>query len=68
MKTRGTRIMIPLVECKVVTDLNLYTTRSLFPPVFTETAPEVERNKKNKLKNSLIYSQKNIFKVLTDIT
>ena len=34
MKTPSTRIKKPLVENKIVTDINLFITGSLFPPVF----------------------------------
>ena len=34
------------VESKIVTDIDLKITEGRFMPVFTETAPKVERNKK----------------------
>ena len=47
MKTRSTKIKKALVEYKTVIDINLEIVGSHFPPVFTETAPGVERNKIN---------------------
>ena len=46
LKTRSTKIKKTLVEKITSTDINLYITGGLFPPVFSETAPEVERTKK----------------------
>ena len=47
LKTCSTKKKETISEYKIVTDINLCITVSLFPPVFSETAPEVERNKKN---------------------
>ena len=60
LKARSNKIKKTLVEFGILTDINLYITGSLLPPVFTETEPEVERNEKNrgKFKNSTIFSQK----------
>ena len=44
VKRRSTKTKKPLVEYKAVTDINLKLVGSQFPPDFTETAAEVERN------------------------
>ena len=69
LKTRSTKIMKHLVEYKTLADIYLLLKESHFPKFFTETAPELERKKKNncKFKNSPIFFKKYIFKVLTDI-
>ena len=45
LKMRKTKIKKPIDEDKPVTDINLKLTGSQFLPVFTETLPEVERNR-----------------------
>ena len=45
LKTRSTKIMKHLVEYKTLADIFSSSMESLF--IFTETAPEIEKNKKN---------------------
>ena len=65
MKTRSTKK--PLVEYKTVTDVSSLLTGNWFLLVFTETAPEVERNKIEYWQSSKAYIyflKTNIFKVI----
>ena len=58
LKTRSIKTKKPLVEHKSIADFNLQLTASNLLPVFTESAPEVERNKIKycaKLENSPIF-------------
>ena len=45
MKTRRIKTKKTLVESKTVTDIKLQFIGYGFPTVFTETTPDVERNK-----------------------
>ena len=70
MKTGRIKTKKLLVDIKTATDINLYITGNCFPPVFTETAAEVDGNQTKSRQNSKIhqYSLKtNIFKVIIDI-
>ena len=46
LETRSTKKKKQLVEYKIISDINLIATINLLLTVFTETAPEVESNKK----------------------
>ena len=52
---RSTKIKKPLVEDNVATDIILKVTENWFPHLFTETALEVERNKKKQWQSSKIH-------------
>ena len=45
MKTRSIKTEKPLVKNETVIEINLSPTENGFPPDYTETTPEVERNK-----------------------
>ena len=44
LKTRSTKTKKHLVGYKIVTDINLYITGGLFPPLITATTLEVEKS------------------------